>query len=127
MIKTVVYRTPQTTTQHRRYGKISCNLLNVAIPLDKIETGDGGFVIIPGSHKANFPLPPEIAECDKLEENKYLINPALDPGELTPYSNYSAWASRQQYILAPQDAMYLIQSLPFLSCSKHFVCALNTV
>ena len=65
-----------------RYGKISCNLLNVAIPLDKTEPGDGGFVILPGSHKANFPIPPEIAECDKLEENNYLLNLALNPGEL---------------------------------------------
>ena len=39
-------------------------------------------MILPGSHKANFPIPPEIAECDKLEENNYLLNLALNPGEL---------------------------------------------
>ena len=40
-------------------------------------------MIIPGSHKANFPIPAEIAECDKLDENNYLVNPALNPGKYT--------------------------------------------
>ena len=65
-----------------RYGRISCNLLNVAIPLDATAKGDGGFVILPGSHKANFPIPDDLAKCDNLTENEYLLNPRLDPGRL---------------------------------------------
>ena len=63
-----------------RYGRISCNLLNVAIPLDATAKGDGGFVIVPGSHKANFPIPGDLEKCDNLSENEYLLNPRLDPG-----------------------------------------------
>eukprot|EP00116_Pleurobrachia_bachei_P006894 sb/3467156/ len=65
-----------------RYGKISCNLLNVAIPLDATANGDGGFVIVPGSHKANFPIPGDLEKCDNLCENEYLLNPRLDPGDV---------------------------------------------
>ena len=38
-------------------------------------------MIVPGSHKANFPLPNDLAECDEVtEEHDYLINPAMQPG-----------------------------------------------
>ena len=41
-----------------RDGKIFCTLLAVIWLLTDVAEGDGGFWFIPGSHKANFPIPP---------------------------------------------------------------------
>jgi ectoine hydroxylase-related dioxygenase (phytanoyl-CoA dioxygenase family) len=40
-----------------RDGRIRCGLLVVAYSLHDVNPGDGGFGCIPGSHKANYPLP----------------------------------------------------------------------
>ena len=51
------------TFDHSRYhrfehGKIRCGLSVAAFQLSEVRPGDGGFVCVPGSHKANF-RPPE--------------------------------------------------------------------
>jgi hypothetical protein len=43
-----------------RNGRIFCGLTNVAVQLTDVGPGDGGFSVLPGSHKANFPCPDDI-------------------------------------------------------------------
>jgi len=74
----------QELSYNYKHGTISCNLLNISFTLDETKEGDGGFVIIPGSHKANFPLPENLAQCK--EPNEYLVNPALNPGDVLIFS-----------------------------------------
>ena len=74
----------QELSYNYQHGTISCNLLNISFALDETKEGDGGFVIIPGSHKANFPLPESLAQC--TEPNGYLVNPALKPGDVLIFS-----------------------------------------
>ena len=38
-------------------GKFHCNQINILIALTDIGPGDGGTVIVPGSHKSNFDYP----------------------------------------------------------------------
>lgn len=42
---------------HVHSGQIVCNLINVAVQLTDSPKGAGGFVVVPGSHKSNFPYP----------------------------------------------------------------------
>lgn len=42
-----------------REGQIQSGLVAVAYNLTDVHPGEGGFACIPGSHKSNFPLPPE--------------------------------------------------------------------
>jgi hypothetical protein len=47
-----------TRTQYRfTAGKFSCGQVNILLALSDIGPGDGGTVVIPGSHKSNFPHP----------------------------------------------------------------------
>lgn len=42
---------------HCHSNQIVCNLVNVAVQFSDSPKGSGGFVVIPGSHKSNFPSP----------------------------------------------------------------------
>ncbi|MAS33166.1 MAG: hypothetical protein CL610_04110 [Anaerolineaceae bacterium] len=45
-------------TQYRfRQGRFQCGQINILLPLSDIGPGDGGTMVIPGSHKSNFPHP----------------------------------------------------------------------
>jgi len=48
-----------------RDGRIRCGLTVVAYNLQDVHPGDGGFGCVPGSHKANFPLPPGWHNLDR--------------------------------------------------------------
>ena len=43
-----------------RNGQIECNLITVMYQLTDIGPGDGGTLVIPGSHKAFFNMPPDV-------------------------------------------------------------------
>ncbi|MEV6410730.1 phytanoyl-CoA dioxygenase family protein [Kribbella sp. NPDC051718] len=45
-------------------GRIRTNLVNVAYALTDVRADEGGFVCIPGSHKASFPCPPSIERLE---------------------------------------------------------------
>lgn len=47
-----------------RDGNIHSGLMVVAYNLRDVGPGDGGFAAVPGSHKANYPYPPEWIELD---------------------------------------------------------------
>ena len=56
-----------------RGDKIYCGLVAVIWMLSDAREGDGGFWYIPGSHKANFPMPPG------MEEYKWVPDCAVQP------------------------------------------------
>jgi hypothetical protein len=67
-------------------GRFQCGQVNILIGLTNIGPGDGGTMVIPGSHKANFPHPDfakysmggEQASVDGMEE---AIEVYLEPGD----------------------------------------------
>lgn len=52
-----------------RNGKMHNGLTVVTFQLTDINPGDGGFVLIPGSHKSNYVCPQEIRRYEKYQEH----------------------------------------------------------
>ena len=46
-------------------GRAYCDSVNVAWQLRDVTEADGGFVCVPGSHKARYPMPPGVQSCDE--------------------------------------------------------------
>lgn len=44
------------------HGQMRNQLLTVVLQLTDVHAGDGGFCVVPGSHKSNFPIPPALAD-----------------------------------------------------------------
>lgn len=62
-----------------------CGALEFAYAMDHVEPGDGGLVLVPGSHKQNIPLEGRRLYKEVLNERLdawWIHNPALDPGDL---------------------------------------------
>jgi ectoine hydroxylase-related dioxygenase (phytanoyl-CoA dioxygenase family) len=66
---------------HCHAGQIVCNLINVAVQLTASPHGAGGFQIIPGSHKANFP-PPSGPDALQTLADTYALQPACEAGDV---------------------------------------------
>ena len=54
----------------------------MCLQLTDAPAGAGGFCVVPGSHKANFPVPPALADLADDELNEHVAQPALRPGDL---------------------------------------------
>jgi ectoine hydroxylase-related dioxygenase (phytanoyl-CoA dioxygenase family) len=50
-------------------GRFHNGLTVVAVQLTDVNPGDGGLVVIPGSHKSNFPCPPDMRKYLAHQEN----------------------------------------------------------
>jgi len=57
---------PAKVTNHYRQqnGRVYSEYVNVAWQLRDVTSADGGFVCVPGSHKASYPMPEGIRTCD---------------------------------------------------------------
>lgn len=51
------------------HGEMRTSLLTVCMQLTDTGPSDGGFCVVPGSHKANFPTPPALADYTDLTEH----------------------------------------------------------
>ena len=52
-----------------RDGRMHCGLTVAAFQLTDVNPGDGGLIVIPGSHKSNFPCPREMKLYHKHQEH----------------------------------------------------------
>ena len=80
-------------------GQIRCNLLAVAVPLTDVKEGEGGFVIVRGSHKSRFPAPAAVKRYEDGPEHGYA--PALNAGDAVLFSEATthgtlAWKGKSQ-------------------------------
>lgn len=60
-------------------GQMRCGLISIEFHLTPHEEGQGGFAAIPGSHKANFPIPERIRRWE--EHTEIVRNPACAVGD----------------------------------------------
>ena len=65
-------------------GRSRCSLLAVSVALSDVEEDDGGFVIVPGSHKANLPPPTSVLKNECGED--ILRQPKLKAGDAIIFS-----------------------------------------
>merc|ERR1719253_78621 len=57
-------------------------LLTVCFQLRDAPVGAGGFCVVPGSHKANFSVPPAMADMIDDELNEHVKQPQLMSGDV---------------------------------------------
>jgi ectoine hydroxylase-related dioxygenase (phytanoyl-CoA dioxygenase family) len=63
-----------------RNGEIRTQLVNVTVALTDVKKGDGGFCVVPGSHKSHFPPPDELRHYEDFTE--LVEQPAVKKGDI---------------------------------------------
>ena len=73
---------PQGTTSSYFYqnGRSYCSRITLQWQLRDVHAGDGGFACVPGSHKANYPLPEGVRTCD--DHLGLVIQPPMNAGDV---------------------------------------------
>jgi ectoine hydroxylase-related dioxygenase (phytanoyl-CoA dioxygenase family) len=61
-------------------GEMRCGMIVLQFQLADVNPGDGGFCAIPGSHKANYPLPQPIQYWESDQE--IVVQPACKAGDM---------------------------------------------
>ena len=70
---------------HCHGSQIVCSLINVAVQLTASPAGAGGFVVIPGSHKSNFPVPKNQTELEIIA-TEYGYQPVCEAGDVALFT-----------------------------------------
>lgn len=99
---------------HCQHGMIRSALLAVNVVLVDHNAGDGGFCVVPGSHKSNFKMPKGMMDGEKYEE--YIVQPATKAGDVVLFSEGTvhgakSWTSDRQrrtclYRFSPATNVY---------------------
>jgi len=99
-----------------RHGQMRNQLLTVCMQLTEAGPGDGGFCVVPGSHKSNFPIPPDLADLADEELAEFVRQPRLRPGDCLIFTEAALhgtlpWTAEHQrrtviYRFAPAGAAY---------------------
>lgn len=74
-------RTKRTQFRHHN-GRFMCGQINVFVPLTDIGPGDGGTLVIPGSHKANFPSPRLARDGKPFSDHDHALEVHLKRGDV---------------------------------------------
>jgi hypothetical protein len=73
---------------HSQNGEIHCRGVTVAWQLGDCADGDGGFCIIPGSHKSREPMPPELVTME--DGMGVVVQPAMQAGDVLFFAETAA-------------------------------------
>ena len=73
---------------HVQNGGIHCRGVTVAWQLKNCADGDGGFCVIPGSHKSREPLPPELITME--DGMGVVVQPAMRAGDVLFFAETAA-------------------------------------
>lgn len=84
--------------------KIYSGLTNVTWCLTDVNTDDGGFWYIPGSHKASFPLPEEIMDYTTIP--KCVVQPEVKAGSAVIFTEALTHGTRKWTASYPRIALY---------------------
>lgn len=97
-----------------RQGSIFNSLVAMSVVLTPHNEGDGGFCVVRGSHKLNFPVPEDMSTGVDLQEHVY--QPVTQPGDVVFFSEATvhgalAWTAEHQrrvvlYRFAPSNMAY---------------------
>lgn len=95
-------------------GQIHCPLLGVNVMLTDHNAGDGGFCVVPGSHKSNFKMPEGMVHGESHAE--FIRQPVTQAGDVVLFSEGTvhgamAWTASHQrraclYRFAPATHAY---------------------
>lgn len=81
-----------------RNQAIRTQLLTVSVALTDVNAGDGGYCVVPGSHKSNFSPPDELLHYEDLTE--MVVQPTLKKGDILIFTEAALhgtlpWRSEQ--------------------------------
>mmetsp|Transcript_9181 Transcript_9181/g.28145 ORF Transcript_9181/g.28145 Transcript_9181/m.28145 type:complete len:210 (+) Transcript_9181:133-762(+) len=68
------------------HGQMRTQLLTVCMQLKDAGPTDGGFCVVPGSHKSNFSIPPALADMADPELAEHVRQPAIAKGDCLIFS-----------------------------------------
>jgi len=75
------------------HGTIRSALLGCNVILRDHNAGDGGFCIVPGSHKSNFKMPKGMVDGEKYEE--FIVQPASKAGDVILFSEGTVHGAKE--------------------------------
>mmetsp|Transcript_20568 Transcript_20568/g.42347 ORF Transcript_20568/g.42347 Transcript_20568/m.42347 type:complete len:411 (+) Transcript_20568:183-1415(+) len=78
---------------HCHHGMIRSALLGCNVILRDHNPGDGGFCIVPGSHKSNFKMPKGMVDGEKYEE--FVVQPASKAGDVILFSEGTVHGAKE--------------------------------
>lgn len=97
-----------------QHNTIRCTLLGCNVMLSDHNAGDGGFCIVPGSHKSNFKMPKGMVDGEAYAE--FILQPETKAGDVVLFSEGTvhgakAWTSDRErraclYRFAPATNVY---------------------
>ncbi|MCH8292435.1 phytanoyl-CoA dioxygenase family protein [Candidatus Poribacteria bacterium] len=70
----------QSTWYHQQNGRIFCRGVTVAWQLYDVNDGDGGFAIVPGSHKSRFRTPQGVRTVE--DDMGLVVQPVMKAGDV---------------------------------------------
>lgn len=98
------------------HGKMRNELLTVCMQLRDAGPGDGGFCVVPGSHKSNYPVPPALADLADPVLNEHVQQPTVLAGDMLVFTESALhgtlpWTAEHQrrtiiYRFAPAGNAY---------------------
>jgi len=68
------------------HGQIRNQLLTVCMQLADAGPNDGGFCVVPGSHKSNYPVPPALADLADPDLAEHVRQPAIKTGDVLVFT-----------------------------------------
>lgn len=88
------YRKALRGLYHFDHGVFRCAQINVLVALSDIGPGDGGTLVIPGSHKSNLPHPQsDRYRTGPMDDMAGVVQPSLDRGDALVFSDAIAHGS----------------------------------
>ena len=94
---------------HCHHGQIRSALLGCNVILRDHNPGDGGFCVVPGSHKSNFKMPKGMVDGELYEE--FIIQPASKAGDVILFSEGTVHGAKVRNTTNPTK--------PIMSREKH--------
>ena len=105
-------RLSYSLTYHWKFGKIYNSLTLVEFPLADEGPGDGGLAVVPGGHKANYPIPEALRDCEAFRDEIVEVN--VRAGDVVLFAETTihgtlVWRGGSP---APHPALFLLPALP---------------
>lgn len=75
-------------------GQLHCQILAVSVALADQGPGDGGYVVVPGSHKATFAAPPGMINGTDPESTAFVMQPVVRAGDVLMFSEGTVHGAR---------------------------------
>jgi len=103
---------------HCHSNQIVCNLVNVAVQLSDSPQGAGGFVVVPGSHKSNFPY--AVSDLSSIADT-YGYQPVCKSGDVILFSEAALHGATVRNALTERRVVLMRFSPPTCAFARGYL------